>query len=124
MRASEFVTEEVTTKIRKDHAQAMPGAHLARDPSTVDRLYHMNRMMMAMAMADGKSKKPVEMDTSSWAEKYNTIHPYTPEEHNMVYQALATLPTTHKHPVADHRSIEADDVHKVSPVTGFKGYAK
>jgi hypothetical protein len=122
VRAREFVVEDV--KLRKAHAQAMTGAHLARDPNTVDRIYHMNRMMMAMAMADGKSKKPVDMDISSWSEKYNTIHPYTKEEHNMVHQALATLPTTHKEPVPNHRSVESDDTHKVSPVTGFKGYGR
>ena len=85
----------------------------------------MNRMGMAMAMADGKSSTPPEgMDGGSWVEKYNTIHPYTEEEHNMVQQAMKVVPTDHEHTVNDHRSLEAEDTHKVSPVNGFKGYKK
>ena len=101
----------------------MPGVHRTRDVGGYDRVYHMNRMWMAMASADGKSTKaPEGMDGASWAEKYNTIHPYTKEEDNMVKQAMKVVPTDHHHEVKDHRSIEPDDTHKVSPVTGFKGF--
>ena len=76
--------------------------------------------MMAMAMADGKSTKPVDMPGASWIEKYNTHHPYTEVEHNMIKQAMATVPTDHKDVSNDHRSHEPDHVNKVSPVPAKK----
>ncbi len=79
---------------------------------------------MALASADGKTTNPVGVDEGSWVEKYNTIHPYTAEEENMVQQAIKTIPTEHHHTVSDRRSIEPDHVHRVSPVNSFKGYPK
>jgi hypothetical protein len=52
--------------------------------------------MMAMGMADGKSKDAVEMDNASFAEKYNTVHPYTEEEYNMFISATKTIPSIEK----------------------------
>ena len=75
---------------------------------------------MAAAMADGKSTKPVDMDASSWVEKYNTTHPYTEEEHRMIHAAMATIPTDHKPVSKNHKSKEPDHVHKVSPVPAKK----
>ena len=142
MRAREFVTEakkatrgrkehhpekekgKTSPKINPDHAATLKNVHKTRDVGGYDRIYHMNRMGMAMAMADGKSHKPVDMDSASWVEKYNTIHPYTPEEENMVHQAMATIPTDHKHVSDSHRSVEPDHVHKISPVSSFKGYGR
>ena len=54
--------------------------------------------------------------------KGDYFHPYSKEEDNMVQQAMKVVPTDHHHEVKDHRSIEPDDTHKVSPVTGFKGW--
>ena len=121
MRACEFITES-EGKMSQDAEGASQGAHKVRDKGGYDRVYHMNRMMMAMASADGKSKKPVKMDSASWVEKYNTAHPYTEEEHNMMHQAIATIPTEHKEVVPYSKSQEHKDTHKISPVTGFKGY--
>lgn len=105
----------------------MPGAHVIRDNGGYDRINHMNRMMMAAAMHDGKSKKAIprdQMDPASWVEKYNTAHPYTAEEDNMIHGAMKTIGSEHHHTVSDHRSIETPDTHKVSPVKGFKGYPR
>ena len=123
MRASEFLTEG-EGKMHDQHSQATQGVMRVRDVGGYDRIYHMNRMGMAMAMADGKSHKPVDMDASSWTEKYNTLHPYTDEEENMIHQAMATIPTDHKHVSNSRDSKEPDHVHRISPVTGFKGYAR
>lgn len=123
MRASEFINEAKKGKLHPDQENVMPGVHRTRDVGGYDRVYHMNRLWMAMACADGKSTKaPEGMDGSSWTEKYNTIHPYTKEEDNMVHQAMKVVPTDHHHEVKDHRSIEPDDTHKTSPVNGFKGW--
>jgi hypothetical protein len=81
-------------------------------------------MGMAMAMADGKSTKPVNMDSASWIEKYNTMHPYTQEEHNMIHSAMNTIPTDHKSVSDDHKSREDHDVHTVSPVSNWNAPKK
>ena len=136
MRAKEFVLESAkeshpelehgstVTSINPDHSSAMRNVHKTRDVGGYDRVYHMNRLWMAMAMADGKDHKPVDMDASSWTEKYNTIHPYTEAEENMVHQAMATVPTDHKVISRSNRSAEPDHVHKVSPISSFKGYER
>jgi len=136
MRALEFITEakiephpeqekgKTQPSLNPDHAAPMQGIHKARDIGGYDRVYHMNRLMMAMAMADGRSRDAVDMDSASWTEKYNTIHPYTDMEENMIHQAFATVPSDHKHEVAKKKSTEPDHVHRVSPVTAFKGYER
>jgi len=123
MRAQEFISENRKGKIPGGANNAMPGAYNFRDDGT-DRTYNLNRIMMAAAMADGKSKKAVDMDEASWADKYNTAHPYSKEENNMMHQAFATVSSKYKHKVSDHRSIENDEVHRVSPVRAFKGYGR
>ena len=74
---------------------------------------------MAAAMADGKSTKPVDMDASSWIEKYNSAHPYTQEEDNMLKSAMATVPTDHKQISPWSKSAEPHDTHKVSPTANW-----
>lgn len=100
----------------------MSAAHAFRDDG-VDRAYNLNRVMMAAAMHDGRSKNAVSMDKASWADKYNTAHPYTEEENNMIQGALKTVGAKH-HGIVLDRSQESEDTHKTSPVTGFKGYPR
>ncbi len=122
MRAHEFINESANGKLSKANSDAMPGVHKTRDVGGYDRIYHMNRLWMAMACADGKSTKaPEGIDGGSWVEKYNTIHPYTKEEDNMVKQAMKVVPTDHK-PVGGRGSKESEGTHTTSPVTGFKGW--
>jgi hypothetical protein len=123
MRANEFINEG-QGKIHKDHASVQQGVHKVRDVGGYDRTYHLNRLWMATAMADGKSKKPVKMDASSWVEKYNTAHPYTQEEHNMLHQAMKTVPTDHKEVQPFGKSMEPDDTHKVSPTSNWNSKKK
>jgi hypothetical protein len=128
MRASEFITESGPPrgKMHKDHenASATGGSMIARDIGGYDRVYHMNRLWMAMAMADGKSTKAVKMDVASPTEKFNSIHPYTDEEHNMVQSAMKTIPGEYHKMSKRGKSEEPDDTHKISPIIGFKGYGK
>ena len=127
MRAQEFVTEDRKGSIPGGHDTSMPGVHIMRDNGGYDRTNHMNRMMMAAAMHDGKTKKAIprdQMDPASWVEKYNTAHPYTREEDNMIHGAMKTIGSDHHKLISDHRSIEPEGIHKISPVRGFKGYPR
>jgi len=84
----------------------------------------MNRLWMAMAMADGKSKDAVDMDNASFVEKYNTVHPYTEEEYNMYVAATKTIPSDQKTIVPYSKSQEPEDTNKQSLVKPFKGYKR
>jgi hypothetical protein len=123
MRAKEFITEAEGT-IHAHAEVATQGIHKVRDVGGYDRVYHMNRLWMAMAMADGKSQDAVEMDNASFVEKYNTVHPYTELEYNMMIQATKTIPTDQKDVVPYSKSSEPKDTNTTSPVKGFKGYGK
>lgn len=123
MRAHEFLNEgKGDGKMHKDHVQANTGMYRARDVGGFDRVYHMNRLWMAMAMADGKSQDAVEMDAAAFAEKYNTIHPFTEEEYNMFVSATKTIPTDSKTIVPYSKSKEPTDTNTKSISVGFKGF--
>ena len=123
MRASEFLAEGAG-KMHHNHSQATQGVYKTRDIGGYDRTYHLNRLMMAMSMADGKSQDAVEMDIASFAEKYNTIHPYTEEEYNMFISAIKTIPTDKKDVVPYAKSQEPEDTNTTSLVKPFKGYKR
>jgi hypothetical protein len=118
MRANEFITEgtpEGKMPAHLDHAHQ--GSMRMRDVGGYDRTYHLNRIWMATAMADGMSKKPVDMDSASFVEKYNVAFPYTDIEHMMVLQAMATIPTDSKELAKRSKSQEPPDTNTVSPVS-------
>ena len=123
MRAFEFLTEG-EGKPHHNQAQASKGIYKVRDVGGYDRTYHINRLMMATAMADGKSQDAVDMDNASFAEKYNTVHPYTEEEYNMFIAATKTIPTDRKDVVPYSKSEEPEDTNKQSLVKPFKGYKR
>ena len=123
MRAFEFLTEG-EGKMHDHHSQATQGVMRVRDVGGYDRVYHMNRLWMAMAMADGKSQDAVDMDSASFVEKYNTVHPYTEEEYNMFVAATKTIPSDQKTVVPYSKSKEPEDTNKQSLVKPFKGYKR
>lgn len=90
----------------------------------IDRANHLNRVMMAAAMHDGKNASGVDMDPYSWTERYNTAHPYTKEESNMIKGALKTVGGKYDNLVTDHRSMETPETNTKSPVATFKGYRR
>jgi hypothetical protein len=123
MKSREFITElsvHPHGKMNTELDAAHQGSIVMRDVGGYDRTYHLNRIMMAAAIADGQSKKPVSMDASSFIEKYNVAFPYTDEEHMMVFQAMATIPTDGKELTKRSKSKEPDDTNKTSPVVKRK----
>lgn len=120
MRAKEFVAESKSDGKMHDYfIQASQGATRMRDIGGYDRTYHLNRIWMAAAMADGKSAKAVDMDAASWIEKYNVAVPYTDAEHLMVLAAMATIPTDGKELQKRSKSKEPKDTNIVSPVSNW-----
>jgi hypothetical protein len=126
MRAKEFIVEfkndQVTNKgsLSKRQQQSTKGLHVFTD-TNFDRIYMLNRVMMAVASADG-IEKPV-MDGESWAGKRNTAHPYTDVEHKMLKHAYDAVGIPHNDlNDGDLESKELDDTNVVSPIKPFKGY--
>jgi len=123
MRANEFISEAKTGKIRKRFRYATKGLHKFRDESLADRVYELNRIMMAVASTDGITMP--EFDSESWAGRYDIAAPYTEAEHNMLKMAYAVNGTEFKDlNKGDLRSQEVPDTYTTSPVKSFKGYKK
>ena len=118
MRANEFITES-NGKIPRDLEDKSQGSIRMRDVGGYDRTYHLNRIWMATAMADGRSATAVDMDSASFVEKYNVAFPYTDIEHLMVMQAMATIPTDSKELAKRSKSKELEDTNKISPVSNW-----
>jgi len=124
VRAQEFLVEKQEGHMRHRHRQATRGLNKFRDPGGYDRTYELNRVMMAVACADG-TDAPIDMDAASWVGKYNTAHPYTDEEAKMMKQAFKAVGSeTHDMNHGDNRSLEPTDTNKTSPVKAFKGYGR
>lgn len=125
MRAIEFITEgQHRGKMTKRQSQSTVGVNLFRDPDASDRTYELNRMMMAVACANGDGS-PINIDSESWIGKDNSAQPYTKLEQDMLKQAAKAIGTKIKDPNhGDLRSMELDSTNKTSPVLGFTGFSK
>lgn len=127
MRAYEFLTEtnsEVTlkAKVKKVHHEPTTGLHVFTD-TNYDRIYMLNRVMMAVASADG-IQKPV-IDGESWIGKRNTAHPYTDVENQMLKHAYQAVGVPHNDVnKGDVKSKELESINKQSPIKPFKGWKK
>lgn len=124
MRAQEFLIEKQVGKISKRQQQSTRGLHVfSKKIDSYDRLYDLNRLMMAVASSDGV--KPIEMDSESWSGKHNTAHPYTKEENDMLMLAYKAAGLEYKDlNNGDMDSEELESTNKRSPVQGFKGYPR
>jgi hypothetical protein len=123
MRASEFLIEKHVGTIGARRQQSTRGLHKFRDETFQDRIYELNRVMMAVAMSDGTT--PIDMDAESWSGRYNTAHPYTDVEQRMLKQAYEACGSTWEdinH--GDNESQELESTNKTSPINAFKGYKK
>lgn len=128
MRAKEFVSTTITetsnVKISHRHQTATRGLNVfSKKIDSYDRLYDLNRLMMAVASSDGIT--PIKMDAESWVGKHNSAHAYTQEEQNMLKMAYKAAGLEYKDlNNGDLNSEEMAAVNKVSPVQGFKGYER
>jgi hypothetical protein len=123
MRASEFLTERKVGKPSKRQQQSTRGMQKFRDPNGFDRTYELNRIMMAVAMSDGKT--PIDIDSESWSGRFNTAHPYTDVEADMLKMAFKAVGSElHDLNHGDNRSLELDNTNIQSITKPFKGYPK
>ena len=124
MRASEFISESKVGKISNRQQYATRGLNIfSKKIDSYDRLYDLNRLMMAVASSDGVN--PIAMDAESWVGKHNTTHPYTKEEQDMLrlaYKAagLAYVDLNN----GDMDSEELPGTNAQSIVKPFKGYKR
>jgi hypothetical protein len=124
MRANEFVAESKMGKISAQQQQSSVGLNVfSKKIDTYDRLYDLNRLMMAVACSDGVN--PIEMDAESWVGKHNTTHPYTKEEQDMLILAYKAAGLEYKDlNNGDLSSKELEGVNTQSIVKPFSGYKR
>lgn len=121
MRAREFVAEQKVGDISTRQRFATVGLNKFRDAQFADRVYELNRIMMAVASTDGTFVP--ELDSESWAGRNNIAAPYTPEEQDMLKKAYQAVGSYHEDlNQGDLKSEEHPAVNTKSPVQAFKGY--
>lgn len=125
MRAKEFIKEDGPkgrARTMKRYQQSTTGLNTF-GRSNFDNTYDLNRVMMAVAMTDGQIKP--NLDKETWAAKYNTAHPYTAIEQEMLELAYdaAGIPFQDLN-AGDVKSKEQEDTQNKSPIKPFKGYKK
>jgi len=123
VRATEFVAEALG-KIGHRRQQSTRGLNIfSKKIDSYDRLYDLNRLMMAVASSDGVN--PIEMDAESWVGKHNTAHPYTQEEQAMLKLAYKAAGLEYKDlNNGDMDSEEVESTNTTSPVQSFQGYPR
>jgi len=122
MRANEFITEDKEGKLSKRLQYATRGLHKFRDRPFADRIYELNRVMMAVASNNG-SEFVNELDAESWSGRNDVAAPYTKEEADMLKLAYNVVGSKHWDlNKGDLESQEHPAVNKASPIQGFKGY--
>ena len=124
MRASEFISESTVGKISKRQQQSTRGLNIfSKKIDSYDRLYDLNRLMMAVASSDGIN--PIVMDAESWVGKHNTTHPYTKQEQDML--KLAYKAAGQEYIDLNKGNLDSEellDTNTQSIVKPFKGYKR
>jgi hypothetical protein len=123
MRAREFIAEDEVGKLSKRNQNATVGLNKFRDAQFADRVYELNRVMMAVAQTDGEIMP--ELDGESWSGRNNVAAPYTKIEQKMLEKAYQAVGS--KHIDLNHGDLESQEhpaVYTASPVKAFKGYPR
>jgi hypothetical protein len=123
MRAREFVAEQKVGDLSKRQRFGTVGLNKFRDDQFADRVYELNRVMMAVASTDGTFVP--DMDGESWAGRHDIAAPYTRQEQEMMEKAFQAIGSKHydlNH--GDLRSQEHPAVNITSPVKAFQGYPR
>ena len=109
----------------KRQRYATRGAHKFQDVDGRDRVYELNRVMMALAQANGASGENIDLDSESWTGTSNLAFPYTEIEANMLKAAYKAVGSEWEDlNDGDLRSTELPTTNSKSPIEGFKGYPR
>jgi len=123
VRAWEFLAEQKVGTVGKRRRAATRGLHKFRDEQFADRIYELNRVMMAAASTDGTFVP--ELDAESWSGRHDVAAPYTKQEAEMMKRAYEATGAWHRDlNGGDMDSEELESVNKNSPVVAFKGYPR
>jgi hypothetical protein len=123
MRAREFVAEAKVGPVGKRRRAATRGLHKFRDEQFADRIYELNRVMMAAASTDGTFVP--DLDGESWSGRHDVAAPYTEQEAQMLKRAYEATGAWHRDlNGGDMDSEELNSVNKHSPIKAFKGYPR
>ena len=121
MRASEFISESKVGKLGNRKQMSTRGLH--KFAGTADRIYDLNRIMMAAASTDGTFVP--DMDGESWAGRNDVAAPYTQEENDMLMMAYKAAGSEyHDLNKGDMKSKELDSTNIQSIAKPFKGYKR
>lgn len=117
MKIKEIITEDQVGVMAPRLQNPTIGLDKFRDDNFADRLYELNRVMMAVAAADGINPLRPEIDAESWVGRNNIAFPYTEEEQKMLEQAFGAVGTHYKDMnKGDYKSRELDGTNTKSPV--------
>lgn len=123
MRAREFVAEQKVGDISARQRFGTVGLNKFRDGQFADRIYELNRVMMAVAATDGTFVPAT--DGESWVGRHNIAAPYTRQEQEMLKKAYQAIGS--KHYDLNHGDLDSDEhpaVNTASPVKAFRGYPR
>lgn len=121
MKIKDIILEEKVGKIPPRLQQATVGLDKFRDQQFADRVYELNRVMMAVAASDGISPLAPEVDAESWAGRNNLAFPYTPEEQKMLKAAFGVVGSHYEDlNNGDLKSKELKSTYTKSPVAKSK----
>lgn len=119
MRAREFISEETKGKIPARTQKPSKGLITFSDAERWNADYVQYRLGMAVAMSDGHNS--IEVDAASWFGKSKTAAPYTPQEDEMMIQALKAVGAKFQDiNKGDMNSEELDSTNTTSPVANWQ----
>lgn len=121
MRIKDIIKEDIVGEIPARLQQPTVGLDKFRDKQFADRIYELNRVMMAVAASDGVNPLRPEVDSESWAGRNNLAFPYTVEEQKMLKQAFGAVGSHYEDlNNGDMKSKELKSTYTKSPVLQFK----
>jgi hypothetical protein len=125
MRANEFINEGRTGSLQPDVAAALPATYAIPELKNQDP-YLQYRFSVAIAGAKGAKKRaednvPSFVEQSAWGENEIVVS-YGMDLDDIINDALKQMGMSGKKLLSTVKSEETNNVGKVSPVKGFKGY--
>lgn len=117
MKIKDIIIEDAVGKLPPRLQNPTVGLIKFRDGQHADRVYELNRVMMAVAAADGVNPIIPRIDSESWAGRSDIATPFTKQEHAMLLQALDAVGSSFEDlNKGDLKSRELDSTQIKSPV--------